>query len=120
MGAAVDGAVEDDVGHVLAAQMAGGALPQHPAHGVDDVGFAAAVGACNDSDWVRKADRQVPDATQILDAHRLQKLGQLGLLGAQLVPDLGKGFLDQTHGDSLSSSGSTMIQQCYHQRTQFR
>ncbi len=45
MGAAVDGAVEDDVGHVLAAQMAGGALPQHPAHGVDDVGFAAAVGA---------------------------------------------------------------------------
>ncbi len=44
VGAAVDGAVEDDVGHVLATQMAGGALPQHPAHGVDDVGFAAAIG----------------------------------------------------------------------------
>ncbi|MNQ62537.1 hypothetical protein D3C85_768860 [compost metagenome] len=45
MGAAVDGAVEDDVRHVLAAQVAGRALPQHPAHGVDDVGFATAVGA---------------------------------------------------------------------------
>jgi len=42
--AAVDGAVEDDVRHVLAAQMAGRTLPQHPAHGVDHVGLAAAIG----------------------------------------------------------------------------
>jgi hypothetical protein len=30
---------------VLAAQMLGGTLAHHPAHGVDDVGLAAAVGA---------------------------------------------------------------------------
>ena len=39
------GAVEDDVLHRLAAQLAGLGLAQHPAHGVHDVGLAAAVGA---------------------------------------------------------------------------
>ena len=39
------GAIEDDVLHGLAAQLAGTALAQHPTHRVDDVGFAAAVGA---------------------------------------------------------------------------
>src|SRR5262249_50044654 len=38
-------AVEDHVVHVLAAQLFRGGLPQHPAHGVDHVGLAAAVGA---------------------------------------------------------------------------
>ena len=42
---AVVGAVEDDVLHRLATQLAGLGLPQHPAHRVHDVGFAAAVGA---------------------------------------------------------------------------
>ena len=37
------GAVEDDVLHRLAAQFAGARLAQHPAHGVHDVGLAAAV-----------------------------------------------------------------------------
>ena len=45
MGAAIDGAIEDDIGHVLATQMAGRALSQHPAHRIDHVGFATAVRA---------------------------------------------------------------------------
>ncbi len=40
---AAGGAVEDHVLHRLAAQFAGLALAQHPAHGVDDVALAAAV-----------------------------------------------------------------------------
>ncbi len=39
------GAVEDDVGEVLAAQLLRRTLPHDPANGVDDVGLAAAVGA---------------------------------------------------------------------------
>ena len=42
-GLARGGAVEDDVGQCFAAQLAGGAFAHHPAHGVDDVRFAAAV-----------------------------------------------------------------------------
>jgi hypothetical protein len=38
-------AVEDDVVHVLAAQMLGGLLAHGPAHRVDDVGLPAAIGA---------------------------------------------------------------------------
>src|SRR4030095_10413241 len=38
-------AVEDHVLHRLAAQLAGLALAEHPAHGGDDVGFGATVGA---------------------------------------------------------------------------
>src|SRR5690606_20307125 len=44
---AAAGAVEDDVGHRFAPQVLGGAFAHHPAHGVDDVGFAAPVGAHN-------------------------------------------------------------------------
>ena len=36
--------VENNVGHVLAAQVLRRAFPHHPAHGIDDVGFAAAIG----------------------------------------------------------------------------
>ena len=36
---------KDDIGHRLAAQLFGSRLAQHPAHGVDDVGFAATVRA---------------------------------------------------------------------------
>jgi hypothetical protein len=42
---AVAAAVEDHVLHGLATQLAGLAFAQHPAHGVHDVGLAAAVGA---------------------------------------------------------------------------
>src|SRR2546429_482521 len=38
------GAIEHHVRHVVAAQMLGGELAHHPAHGVDDVRLAAAVG----------------------------------------------------------------------------
>ena len=48
------GAVEDDVLHGLAAQFAGPAFAQHPTHGIDDVGFTAAVGA----DHTDKLSRQ--------------------------------------------------------------
>ena len=43
-GAAGGGAVENHVLHALAAQLFGRGFAQHPAHGVDNVGFAAAVG----------------------------------------------------------------------------
>ena len=44
-GLAAAGAVEDHVGHVVAAQVLGGDLAHDPAHRVDDVGLAAAVRA---------------------------------------------------------------------------
>ncbi len=42
---ATGGAIENDVGHRLAAQILGRALTHHPAHGIDNVGFATAVRA---------------------------------------------------------------------------
>ena len=42
---AAAGAGEDHITHGSAAQHLGRAFPQHPAHGVDDVGFATAIGA---------------------------------------------------------------------------
>ena len=44
-GAAGGGAVENHILHALAAQLFGRSFAQHPAHGIDHVGFAAAVGA---------------------------------------------------------------------------
>ena len=41
------GTVEDHVLHRLAAQLFGGRFAQHPAHGVDHVGLAAAVGSAH-------------------------------------------------------------------------
>ncbi len=43
-GAAGGGAVENHILHALAAQLFGRSFAQHPAHGIDHVGFAAAVG----------------------------------------------------------------------------
>src|SRR5690606_28173005 len=42
---AATGAIENDIGHALAAQVLGRAFTHHPAHGVDDIGLATAVGA---------------------------------------------------------------------------
>ena len=42
-GLALVGAVEDDVGHFIAAQSLGGRFTEHPADGIDHVRFAAAV-----------------------------------------------------------------------------
>ena len=54
------GAVEDDVGHVVAAQHLGALLAQHPAHGVSDVALAAAVGAHDARHVLRKDDLRTP------------------------------------------------------------
>jgi hypothetical protein len=50
-------AVEDHVLHRFAAQLAGFALAEHPAHGVDHVGFAAAVGADHTDALARQLKR---------------------------------------------------------------
>ena len=49
-------AVEHDVRHVVAAQVLGGQLAHHPAHRVDDVGFAAAVRADDTGEIAGEAD----------------------------------------------------------------
>jgi len=51
------GAIEDDVGHRLAAQVLRRAFAHDPAHGVDDVGFSAAVRADHCRHVAREADR---------------------------------------------------------------
>ena len=55
-GLSLFGAVEDDVGHVVAAQHLGALLAQHPAHRVANVAFAAAVGAHDARHVLRKDD----------------------------------------------------------------
>ena len=47
---------EDDVGHGVAAQVPGGGLAHHPAHGVDHVRLAAAVGADDPHERARELD----------------------------------------------------------------
>ena len=54
--AALLGAAEDDVLHLGAAQTARGLFAQHPADGVRDVGFAAAVGSDDRGQAAGKAD----------------------------------------------------------------
>ena len=49
-------AVEDDVGHLLAAQTLGALLAEHPLDGVDDVRFAGAVGTDDHRDAGRKLE----------------------------------------------------------------
>ena len=44
VGLAAVGAVEDDVGHFATAKSFGGSFAEDPADGVDDIGFAAAIG----------------------------------------------------------------------------
>ncbi len=51
------GSVEDDVAHRVAAQVLGGYLAHDPAHGVDDVGLAAAVGTDDAGQVARQVDR---------------------------------------------------------------
>ena len=46
-GFAAGGAIENDVLHGLTTQFTGTTLTQHPANGIDDVGFTAAIGADN-------------------------------------------------------------------------
>lgn len=53
---AAAGAVEDDVGHRLAAQVLCRTFAHHPAHGVDDVGLATAIGAHDRRHVAREVD----------------------------------------------------------------
>ena len=55
---AVAGAVEDHVLHRLAAQRRCLRFAEHPAHGVDDVGLAAAVRADDADELARRGDRR--------------------------------------------------------------
>ena len=50
-------AVEDDIGHRLAAQVLRRAFAHHPAHGIDDVGLSATIGADHCRHVAGKADR---------------------------------------------------------------
>src|SRR5690606_38885640 len=56
-GFATTGAIEDDVGHVLAAQVLCGGFTHYPAHGVDDIGFATAVRAYHSAKIAGKVNR---------------------------------------------------------------
>ncbi len=51
---AIDRAVEDHIGHVLAAQVLRRALAHHPANRVDHVGFAATIGPDHRAHIARK------------------------------------------------------------------
>ena len=53
-GLAAGGAVEDDVGHGLAAQHLGRGLTHDPTHGIDDIRLAAAIGADDTAQIARK------------------------------------------------------------------
>ena len=63
---ALAGAVEDDVLHRLAAQRGRLRFAEHPAHGVDDVRLAAAVGA-DDADELARAWRSSVGSTNDLN-----------------------------------------------------
>ena len=57
-GLALAGAVEDHVLHRFAAQRRGLRFAEHPAHGVDDVGLAAAVGPDDADELAGRGDRR--------------------------------------------------------------
>ena len=50
------GAIEDDIRHLLATQVLGGTFAHHPAHGVDHIGFAAAIRANDGAEAGRKVN----------------------------------------------------------------
>ena len=54
LAAAGAGAVEDHVGHLLAAEALGRLLAEHPLDGIDDVALARAVGPDDDGDARRE------------------------------------------------------------------
>src|SRR5690554_1225312 len=70
---AAGGAVEDDVGHRLAAQGLGGGLPHDPAHRVDDVGLAAAIGPDDGGHVALEGHRdRVDEGLEADQAYRLE------------------------------------------------
>ena len=69
-------AIENDVLHVLAAQLGGARLAQHPTHGIDHIGLAASIGAD--------------------DAHQLPRNLQAG--GVDEGFEAGEAELGESHG----------------------
>ena len=78
------GAVEDDIGHRLAAQVLRRAFAHHPAYGVDDVGLAAAVGPDHRRHVAGKVDRGRID--EGLEARQLDAFEAHTDLSARPVP----------------------------------
>ena len=52
------GAIENDIGHFIAAERLGGLLPEHPAHGIEHVRLAAAIRADNGGNALVKAENR--------------------------------------------------------------
>jgi hypothetical protein len=77
-GFAGTGAIENDVRHRIATQVLGGDLAHDPAHGVDDVRLAAAVGPDHAHEVGRKTDRR--------RIHERLESGQLDLGQAHRSP----------------------------------
>ncbi|MNF37252.1 hypothetical protein D3C84_181680 [compost metagenome] len=72
------GAVEDDVGHRLATEVLRRTFAHHPAHGVDDVGLAAAVGADHRRHVAREVHRgRVDEGLEARQANALQAHGAI-------------------------------------------
>jgi len=109
------GAVEDDVGHRLAAQVLRRTFAHHPAHGVDDVGLAATVGPDHRRHVAGKAHRRRIDegleAGQLdaFQAHLGLALGQGRQHQLAIVLAIGLQHLAGTHGvagdDRLQQAG---------------
>ena len=78
-GLAFVGAVEDDVGHFIAAEGFGGGFAEDPADGVDDVGFAAAIGADDAGDaFVEVKLGFVSEGLEAVDEEGLEVHGDAG------------------------------------------
>ena len=65
-------AVEDDVGHLLAAQALDALLAEHPLDGVDDVALARAVGPDDDGDAGRELEPRL--VGKALEADKFERL----------------------------------------------
>ena len=66
------GAVENDVGHLVATKRFGGLFPQDPAHGVKHIGFSATVWPDNSGNaFVKIEDRFVGER---FEAEKLERL----------------------------------------------
>ena len=77
--AAGGAAVEDDVGHLLAAERLGALRAEHPFDGVDDVRFAGAVGPDDDRDAAREIEpRAIGEALEAGEFERFEHGGVEG------------------------------------------
>ncbi len=79
-GLARGGAVEDHVLHRLAAQLGGARFAEHPAHGIDDVGLAAAVRSDHADELARNLEmRGIDEGFEASEFDRAQTHGGIGI-----------------------------------------